>query len=177
MLQNLYKYKYDILFIIVEQLKIYTVKNKEEEKFLRKKSKYISEEEIKSKEFKAFLKKLLYTAKNSEEQIGIPAGGIAAPQVGDSRRVFYILRSNTEDWEVYINPEFKPLDFSKIITTEGCLSVPDREGDVMRYKKIEVKYQDINGEWKKEKLFDIDAVAIQHELDHLDGILFIDKIE
>ena len=47
----------------------------------------------------------------------------------------------------------------------------------MRYKKIEVKYQDINGEWKKEKLFDIDAVAIQHELDHLDGILFIDKIE
>ena len=162
---------------MAKQLKIYTIEDEKEEKFLREKSSPISDEEIKSKEFKNFLKDLLHTAKNSEEQIGIPAGGIAAPQVGEHKRVFYILNNDTNIWQVYINPEFKPLDFSKISTYEGCLSVPNKEEKVMRYKRIEVKYQDLDGKERKEKLSDNNAVAIQHELDHLDGILFIDRIE
>ena len=160
-----------------KQLKIYTIEDKKEEEILRKKSLPVGEDEINTKEFKDFLNDLLSTAKNSEEQVDVPASGIAAPQVGQSKRVFYILNNDTEKWQVYINPEIKPLDFSKISTVEGCLSVPNREEEVLRYRKVEVKYQDLDGEWKKEKLFDYNAVAVQHELDHLDGILFIDRIE
>ena len=162
---------------MAKQLRIYTIGDNKEEKFLRKKGVTVSNEEINSKEFKNFLKDLLHTAKNSVEQIGVPAGGIAAPQVGEHKRVFYILNNDTNKWQVYINPTFIPLDFSKISTKEGCLSVPNREEEVLRYKRVEVKYQDLYGEWKKEKLEDYNAVAIQHELDHLDGILFIDRIE
>jgi peptide deformylase len=176
MLQNLYKYKYDILSSMAKQLRIYTIEDEKEEKFLREKSLSISNDEIESEKFRNFLKDLLHTAKNSEEQIGIPARGIAAPQTGEHKRVFYILKESTNKWQVYINPEIKPLNFSKITTTEGCLSVPNVEEDVMRYRRIEIKYQDIDGMLRKEKLYDNDAVAVQHELDHLEGILFIDRI-
>jgi peptide deformylase len=160
-----------------KQLRIYTIEEKNDEVCLRKKSSIVTDEERKSEDFKNFLENLLHTAKNSEEQVDIPAAGIAAPQVGENKRVFFILNNDTNTWQEYINPEIKPLDFSKISTKEGCLSVPNREEDILRYRKIEVKYQDKEGEWKKEKLSDYNAVVIQHELDHLDGILFIDRIE
>lgn len=160
-----------------KQLKIYTTKDKEEEKVLRKGSTEISLEEIKTEDFQNFLKDLLYTAQHSEEQGNVPAGGIAAPQVGVNKRVFYILDYDMDVWKVFINPEVTPIDFTKIYTKEGCLSVPDREGEVMRYKKVKIKYLDENGEKKTEKYWDLNAISIQHELDHLEGILFIDRID
>lgn len=160
-----------------KQLKIYTIANKKEEKILRKKSLPVTKDEFKQTEFKKFLKNLLYTAQHSEEQDNVPAGGIAAPQVGENLRVFYILNSDTDEWQVFINPEVQPLGFTKIYSLEGCLSVPDREEEIMRYKKIKVKYQDADGKWEIEKFKNFNAIAIQHELDHLDGILFIDRIE
>lgn len=159
-----------------KQLKIYTITDKKEEEVLRQKSSPVQEDQMKTSEFKEFLKDLLYTAQHSEEQGNEPAGGISAPQVGRNIRVSYILNYETNQWQLFINPEVEPNGFSKISTIEGCLSVPNREEEVMRYKKVKVKYQDEDGDWKTEKLKDYNAVTIQHELDHLDGILFIDKI-
>ena len=160
-----------------KQLKIYTVADKKEEASLRKKSIPVTEEKMKDHEFKGFLENLLYTAQHSEEQDNVSADGIAAPQVGENLRVFYILNYNTNEWQIFINPEVQPLGFVKIYSIEGCLSVPDKEEEVMRYKKVKVKYQDADGKWKTEKFENFNAIAIQHELDHLDGILFIDRIE
>lgn len=159
-----------------KQLKIYTITDKKEEEVLRQKSSPVQEDQMKTSEFKEFLKDLLYTAQHSEEQGNVPAGGISAPQVGRNIRVSYILNYETNQWQLFINPEVEPNGFAKISTIEGCLSVPNREEEVMRYKKVKVKYQDEDGNWKTEKFKDYNAVTIQHELDHLDGILFIDKI-
>jgi peptide deformylase len=160
-----------------KQLKIYTIDSKEEEEVLRTKSSPVTIEQMQTPEFKEFLEDLLHTAKNSEEQVGVPSGGIAAPQVGRNLNLFYTLNYDTEKWQLFINPEIKPVGFSKTTTNEGCLSVPNIEEPVMRYKKIKIKYQDEQGNWKTDKYSDFNAVTIQHEKDHLDGILFIDRIE
>lgn len=162
---------------MAKQLKIYTIDNKNEEKSLREKSLPVTEIELKDSAFKEFLDDLLFTALHSEEQGNVAAGGIAAPQVGEKKRVFYILDYDTNEWKLFINPEVTPHGFAKTVTKEGCLSVPNREEDVLRYKKIKIKYQDIDGNWKNEKYSDLNAVSIQHELDHLDGILFIDRLK
>jgi len=160
-----------------KHLKIYTIDNKEEEKILRTKSIPVSEEQLKDSTFKEFLKDLLYTAQHSEEKGNYPAGGIAATQTGKNLRAFYILNYDTEKWQLFINPEVEPLGFKKIFSTEACLSVPNREEEVMRYRRVKVKYQDLEGNWKTEKFKNFNAITVQHEKDHLDGILFIDRIE
>ncbi len=158
-------------------LKIITIKDKDEEKLLRQKSNDVSAEEIGTPNFKEFLEDLLYTAQHSEEQGNVPAGGIAAVQVGEHKRVFFILNYDTNEWEIFINPQIEIEEFLKTTTKEGCLSVPDILGDVTRYLKVKVKYQDSDGEWKTKKYEGLNAVSIQHELDHLEGVLFIDKME
>ena len=170
-------FKYDILFSMPKQLKIYTIEDKEEEKLLRKKSLPVDQEQLKEPMFREFLKDLLYSAQNSEEQGNVPSCGISAPQVGKNIRVFYILNYDTNEWQVFINPEVEPIKYTKIFSLEGCLSVPNREEEVMRYKKVKAKYLDKNGNWKTKKFKDYNAITIQHELDHLDGILFIDRID
>lgn len=161
---------------MAKSLKIYTIDNPEEEKELRQKSEPVEQEEFEKEEFQTFLDDLLYTAQHSEEQDNVPAGGIAAPQVGKKKRIFFSLNYDTDQWEVFINPEIEPLGFTKVITREGCLSVPNREEDVLRYRKVKIKYQDRDGKWVTKKYRDINAVSLQHELDHLEGILFIDRI-
>ena len=133
---------------MAKQLKIYTINNKSEERSLREKSLPVTEVELKDPDFKKFLDDLLFTALHSEEQGNVAAGGIAAPQVGKRKRVFYILNYDTNEWELFINPEVTPSGFTKMVTKEGCLSVPNREEDILRYKKIKVRYQDIDGNWK-----------------------------
>jgi peptide deformylase len=160
-----------------KQLKIYTIENEIEEKILRKKSLPVPQDNLQETEFKEFLKNLLYTAQHSEEQDNVPAAGISAPQVGRNIRVFYILNYDTYKWQLFINPEIRPIGSGKTSILEGCLSVPNREGEVARYKKIKVKYQDEEGNWRTKKFKNINAIAVQHEMDHLDGILFIDKIK
>ncbi|MDQ5938819.1 MAG: peptide deformylase [Patescibacteria group bacterium] len=103
--------------------------------------------------------------------------GLAAPQVGISQRFLVIGKGDNKSHEVYINPEITFFSKNKELGEEGCLSLPQIFGLVRRAKKIHVKYQDINGLTQKVKLSGLDAIVLQHELDHLDGILFIDRAE
>lgn len=101
--------------------------------------------------------------------------GLAAPQIGILRRLVVI---DVDDGNVYkmINP--KIIEYSGTqVDTEGCLSVPDIKGAVTRPQKVTVVYTDENGEEKTLIAEDLLARCICHEIDHLDGVLFIDKID
>lgn len=154
-------------------LKILTTKDKQEEELLRETSEPVTSDDFNNPEFLQFTKDLLKTAKESK----IPACGIAAPQVGLFKRLFYILNNDTNQWELIINPKIEPVGFAKTGIQEACLSVPEIQGKVLRYKNIKVKYQDISGKWQTKKYNDYNAITVQHENDHLNGILFIDKME
>ncbi len=162
---------------MAKALNILTTKNSKEESILRGKSLLVTPDELKAKEFKEFLDDLLYTAQHSEDQGNVPAGGIAAIQVGRNKRVFYSLNYDTEQWELFINPTIEPHGFLKVTGEEGCLSIPNFTGNVSRYFKIKVRYQDLDGNWITKKYNDINAASIQHEFDHLEGILFTDRME
>lgn len=162
--------------VVGNSLKIYTIKDKKEEEFLRQSSQDLTIEEIKSKEFQNFLKDLQFTAKNVLTEEGYSAAGLAAVQVGLHKNVFCILKEDSEEFEIIINPSIKILKDEKVLATEGCLSVPNREGRVARYKKIKVKYLDKEGKVKKNIFSNQEAREIQHEYDHTKGVLFIDKL-
>lgn len=98
--------------------------------------------------------------------------GLAAPQIGVSSRIVVI---DVGDGILeMINPEIISKEGS-CTNVEGCLSVPNFDGEVERAKSVKVKYQDRNGKPIILDTTDLLAIAVQHELDHLDGILFIDK--
>lgn len=97
---------------------------------------------------------------------------IAAPQVGVLKRIFV-----TDQGDVMVNPSWKPSANSSIaLLEEGCLSFPGLWIKVQRYTDIDVTYQDINGEGVSDTLNGFAAQVFQHETEHLDGILFIDKL-
>ena len=100
--------------------------------------------------------------------------GLAAPQIAISKRIF-VADDGESGFEAYINPEWKPDGEETIIDSEGCLSVPNLFGDVERYASVIVKYQDMHGKRKVKKASGLLARCIQHETDHLNGILFIEK--
>lgn len=107
--------------------------------------------------------------------------GIAAPQVGVHKRViivdasFHKKTTECNGLLIMLNPQI--IEFSgESINREGCLSVPDYTGNVKRSFFIKTKFLDINGKEKIIQTSGFEAVVIQHEIDHLDGILFIDRI-
>lgn len=104
--------------------------------------------------------------------------GIAAPQVEKLARICVIAKNFTEKKMadlVLINPTWKRASILKAWDDEGCLSVPGVHGQVKRYKKIKVKALDINAQPLKFTAGDFFARVIQHEVDHLRGVLFIEK--
>lgn len=157
-------------------LRILTINNPEDERILRQPSADISKENIKSPKFQEFLDNMLHTAKTSKEQTGYDSSGLAAVQVGENIRVFYIMNLETNEYDLYINPQMDILKPTKVIDTEACLSVPNRDGKVARYTDIRVRYLDREGNKQKKKLYDWEAREFQHEYDHLDGVLYIDKL-
>jgi peptide deformylase len=104
--------------------------------------------------------------------------GLAAPQVGIPKRLTVIdlsFQKNPEEKIVLINPEIVFRE-GKQYEEEGCLSLPEIREKVSRASKVKVKAQNVNGEW-----FEIDgeellARAFQHEIDHLDGVLFFRRV-
>ena len=158
-------------------LKIYTIENPSQEKFLRKVSSTVAKEEIQTEKFQGFLDDLIYSAENVLTDDGYSAAGLSAVQVGVDKKVFCILKEDNGKFEIMINPEIKIAKKEKLIDIEGCLSVPHKEGRVSRLKKIKVKYLDRNGKVQKGLFSGQEAREIQHEYDHTQGILFIDKLE
>lgn len=101
--------------------------------------------------------------------------GLAAPQVGVSLRVI-VLQMPEEEPLVMINPEIVRCSEEGEVT-EACLSVPGYCGQIKRFGKVTVKGQDRQGKALRVKGTDLLAQALQHEIDHLDGRLYIDRIE
>ncbi len=101
--------------------------------------------------------------------------GLAAPQVGRSLRLFTVNAENKI--YVFINPEIKNFGDDNVPFEEGCLSVPKTWGPVVRPKKLTIKALDENGKPIKIRAKGLLARVIQHEMDHLNGTLFIDKAE
>lgn len=108
-----------------------------------------------------------------------PGIGLAAPQIGQSLKLIVVdTTENPEDEKQYmalINPEIVAHEGSQL-DEEGCLSVPELTANVKRYKKVTVTYQDTEGHPHELTTEDRFAVVLQHEIDHLNGILFIDHL-
>jgi peptide deformylase len=114
----------------------------------------------------------------AETMYAAPGVGLAAPQVGHSLRVVVIdvNRANEpKNLFVLINPEIIAGE-GECTWEEGCLSVPDFNEEVKRKKKVVVRYQDLEGQEKEITGDELLAIALQHEIDHLDGVLFIDRL-
>ena len=99
---------------------------------------------------------------------------MAGPQIGELKRIFIAVIDGTP--QVYINPKITKKSWLKKTMEEGCLSVPGVYGKVKRPASIEVEYLDLSGEKRNIKASKFNARVMQHEMDHLDGVLFIDKI-
>ncbi len=105
--------------------------------------------------------------------------GLAAPQVGDGRRVIVVDCARPEEDPqpiCLVNPQIIGIADEDRIHEEGCLSLPEHYAEVIRPDWIKVRYLDRDGEIRELKAEGILAICIQHEIDHLDGILFVDHI-
>ena len=104
--------------------------------------------------------------------------GLAAPQIGISKRIVVIdLREEGQQNQiVLINPKIISKSEENSINQEGCLSIPGYYADVERSNQIHAEWSDENGKKVKKKCSGLLSICIQHEIDHLDGILFIDYL-
>lgn len=151
---------------------------------LRKISDNVSEKEITSSEFKQLLADLSLALGTRDDGIGL-----SAPQIAVNKRIFVVSgKVFDKDWmknrkvpdklpadEYFINPTI--IKFSKKLSTaeEGCLSIPNTYGMVKRPSNVTIEYIDRHGEKQTKKATALLARIFQHEIDHLDGILFTDK--
>ena len=108
-----------------------------------------------------------------------PGIGLAAPQVGELRRIVVMDLSKDDEPKapiVMINPEILSYSDDTVTTEEGCLSIPELYYEVERPAEIKVRYTNLEGETVEREAGDRLAICIQHELDHLDGVLYIDYL-
>ncbi len=108
---------------------------------------------------------------------------LAAPQVWQSLRIIATTQwKNSKRWQkntgelVMINPEIVEKSEQLTLSDEACLSLPGETGTVKRYKSVTVSYLDPEGKKHRQQFHDFNATVVQHEIDHIDGVLFIDKL-
>lgn len=131
------------------------------------------------KRVRALIRDLKDTLRVQKEPEGV---GLAAPQIGKNLRIFLLSYQGVE--KVVINPEVleaqnakrRSPDAKRGEIMEGCLSLPNFYGPLTRADYVKVKYTDENGEEKEEDFKGFFAQIILHEIDHLEGILFIDRL-
>jgi len=139
----------------------------------------VGADELATPGFQRFLDDLVETMRAAN------GAGLAAPQVGVARRVFCVeVRDNPRypykpdlDLRVLVNPELRVLSDETFMSYEGCLSIPDLRGLLPRALEVEVAYTDREGNRVVEEVRGLSAGTFQHEQDHLDGILFVDRVE
>ena len=114
-----------------------------------------------------------------ETMYDAPGIGLAAPQIGVMKRLFVMDCTSREDRsepQVFVNPELTWRSDELETSEEGCLSIPDHYEDVTRPARVRLRWQDTAGAVHEAEFADRPAVCVQHELDHLDGKLFIDLL-
>lgn len=140
------------------------------DKILREKSKPV--EEI-TPEIREFVNDLIHTM---YEKDGV---GLAANQVGVALRIFVCdpewSKTEKKNPLILINPEFTNME-GETTYEEGCLSLPGIYEKVKRFENVTIKAMDLNGHLQTYHAEDLFAIVLQHEFDHLDGIMFVDKI-
>jgi peptide deformylase len=141
---------------------------------LRKKSLEIKPEELLSKQMKTLLLDMEETMKKKD------GAGLAAPQIGKNIRMIVVSDENKTIF--LINPKITKKSWARKVEDEGCLSVLNDKGEIIyapisRHKKINCVYLDEKGNKKTLAAENLLARVIQHEIDHLDGILFIDYLK
>ena len=99
--------------------------------------------------------------------------GLAAPQVGRNIRVI-VVKLQYGDIQEMINPAIKWYSDHVVKIEEGCLSVPGKYVELTRPSKISISFQDLSGKYRRWKLKSLEARIVQHEIDHLDGVLMTD---
>jgi peptide deformylase len=134
---------------------------------LRERSRELTAEEVKTPEFQAYLDQLTTTMFVAD---GV---GIASPQVGRNIRAIIVNLPNGA--EAFVNPVITKKSEALTDSEEGCLSVPGKYGLVKRHKRVTVEALNRHGRRVELDLKNFPAIIFQHEIDHLDGILFIDK--
>lgn len=167
------------MFHPIEKLKIfYPLEQGKENPILRTKSEKISEIDEEIKEFAEILMEMM------REYDGV---GLAAPQIGKNLAMIATTQwKKMPTWKhadkdylgetLLINPKIIGHSQETQISEEACLSLPGEQGKVERYEWIIVKFKDIKGKEKQQKYSGFNACILQHEIDHLNGILFTDKL-
>ena len=121
---------------------------------------------------KSFIEEMKEVLAKSKDGIGL-----AAPQVGKNLRIFVIDQELAkEDKTVFINPEIRKISKNEDVLEEGCLSLPDKWNELARPDKVTIKATDENGEKFKLRAKGLLARLMVHEVDHLNGVLFIDHL-
>ncbi len=138
---------------------------------LRERSRELELAEITTPEFQAYLDALII---KMDEAMGV---GLASPQIGKNIRAVVIRPVSMDKPEILINPEIIKKSNALMESEEGCLSVPGVFGLVMRHKKVTIRALNRNGRRIEFEAKNFSAFVIQHEVDHLDGVLFIDKAD
>jgi peptide deformylase len=145
---------------------------------LRQRALEISIDELRSPEVQQLIDNLIETKRAAG------GAGLAATQVSALKRLAVVEVDSSTRYAykppipltVIVNPEIEPLTAEKLVINEGCLSVPDLRGDVERFLEIRVRYLDREGEFRETVARGLSAGTFQHELDHLDGVLFLDRV-
>ena len=140
---------------------------------LRKRARALDRREIKSDGFQHLIDDMLQTMAEYH------GAGLAAPQVHLDLRLFVAIRDADGEVEpiVLVNPEIEVVGDEIVEDWEGCLSIPDVRGKVPRAREIAVRALDRKGELLEFNAYDFPARVIQHEYDHIDGVLFLDRMK
>jgi peptide deformylase len=147
---------------------------------LRERSRELTLDEIRSPEIQTLIDDLIETKREAN------GAGLAANQVGEAVRVAIVeVEPGNPRYPykppvpltVIVNPEIEPLDAETVDINEGCLSIPDLRGEVPRSVSIRVRYRDRYGNERVEEQRGLTAGTFQHEVDHLDGVLFVDRAD
>lgn len=162
------------------RMRVLSIENEKDSLFLRLQAKDLDVEKISTDEaLQKLIKRMVVTL---DDEGGV---GLAAPQVGISRNLFLFMRISDPGapYQVAINPKIIAHPEERIcFEDDGCLSIPNRSGNSLRYAYVDVEYYNEKGERIQERLSghsrdtDFTGIIFQHEFDHLEGVLYIDKL-
>jgi peptide deformylase len=146
---------------------------------LRERAREVTPEELRSKEVQRLIDDMIDTMRAAS------GAGLAANQVAETLRIAVVeVREGNRRYPykppvpltVVVNPSIEPLDDDVEQINEGCLSVPGLRGEVPRHMSIRLRYTDREGAEREEVRRGLTAGTFQHELDHLNGVLFLDRV-